>query len=147
MPFLCPLAAQAGRLKIAPLLALLTSCKELSCCSSREAQRWLDDEYRGESIQLSQQHLGVITVAEKWKDRIIIISHRGLSPSTPSSVFNEVRMWDPFSRCGKQRSVYFGRWQSEDEGRPWYHAFLTIISWSTFNWSAVDVLVMEPNKF
>ena len=76
--FRCPLAMQAGCLKIAPLSALLTSLKELSWTSSHEAQRWLDDGYQGESIPLSQQHLGVITpVTEKQEDLIFIIFSLG----------------------------------------------------------------------
>lgn len=43
-----------------PLLSVSSQEMSFSCFSSREARRWIVDEYRRKSIPLSQQHLGII---------------------------------------------------------------------------------------
>lgn len=77
MSFRCPLATEAGHLKISPLHALLTSFKESSWSSSQEAQKWLDDEYQSKSIPVSKQDLGGITTVT---DQILSFSSGDYHP-------------------------------------------------------------------
>lgn len=59
--------------------------KEKYAGPAHRVQRWLDCEYQGESIPLSQKHLGIITaVTEQQEEQIIIIFRWGLSSSSPT---------------------------------------------------------------
>lgn len=102
MSFRCPLAAWAEASKNSSDPCFVTPLKSLSRSSSLEAQRWLDDEYRGKSIPLSKQYSGVITsFSEEQEDQIFIIFHKRSPSTSPTSWFNKVKYWSGYVwQCG-----------------------------------------------